>query len=199
MGAVRPLREKLRDAAHDAILEAAEQAFAEHGINAPMEKIAARAGVAVGTLYNHFENRAALLDALTVTRRRELLAAASSTLQSTEGQKFEPRLRATIGALLEATQQQLQFRRLMFQADMPTSRSRKSAAVKEIANVFADLLAQGRKEKVLAEDPNGLQPYVLSTLLSTAFGVTMMAPDRLPLAEVPDFVVNQFLHGAAAR
>src|SRR5439155_24293704 len=62
--APRRLRDRLRDAAHEAILDAAEEAFARHGMDAPMEAIASLAGVAVGTLYNHFDSRAALLEAL---------------------------------------------------------------------------------------------------------------------------------------
>jgi AcrR family transcriptional regulator len=41
---------------------AAEQVFAERGLGAPLEDIATRAGVSVGTLYNRFGSRAGLID-----------------------------------------------------------------------------------------------------------------------------------------
>jgi AcrR family transcriptional regulator len=42
------------------LLAAATEAFAEHGANAPLEDIARRAGVGIGTLYRHFPTRLAL-------------------------------------------------------------------------------------------------------------------------------------------
>jgi AcrR family transcriptional regulator len=40
-----------------ALLNAATAAFAEHGADAPLEDIARRAGVGIGTLYRHFPTR----------------------------------------------------------------------------------------------------------------------------------------------
>jgi len=45
-------------------MEAARAAFAEAGAELPMEEIARRAGVGIGTVYRHFPNKEALLDAL---------------------------------------------------------------------------------------------------------------------------------------
>jgi AcrR family transcriptional regulator len=42
------------------LLAAATTAFAEHGADAPLEDIARRAGVGIGTLYRHFPTRLAL-------------------------------------------------------------------------------------------------------------------------------------------
>src|ERR1700727_3476428 len=42
------------------LLEAATAAFAENGADAPLEDIARRAGVGIGTLYRHFPTRADL-------------------------------------------------------------------------------------------------------------------------------------------
>ena len=42
------------------LLTAATAAFAEHGAEAPLEDIARRAGVGIGTLYRHFPTRLAL-------------------------------------------------------------------------------------------------------------------------------------------
>jgi AcrR family transcriptional regulator len=49
---------------HDQILVAAAEVFAERGIEAPLEEIARRAGVGIGTLYRHFPNRDALNEAV---------------------------------------------------------------------------------------------------------------------------------------
>src|SRR5439155_24611613 len=70
---VQKLRSRQREEAGRAMMAAAEQVFAARGLSgASMNEIAARAGVAVGTLYNHFQDREALLEALLDARRAEL-------------------------------------------------------------------------------------------------------------------------------
>ena len=49
---------------YDKVLAAAREAFAEGGESTALEEIARRAGVGIGTLYRHFPNRQALLEAL---------------------------------------------------------------------------------------------------------------------------------------
>src|SRR3954470_20293157 len=68
------LREKFRRATREAILNAAAGILGDDsGAQARMEDIAARAGVAVGTVYNYFEDRRALVTALLETRTKTLL------------------------------------------------------------------------------------------------------------------------------
>ncbi|MEU5031846.1 TetR/AcrR family transcriptional regulator [Streptomyces milbemycinicus] len=59
----RPLR---ADAARnrDKLLAAAAEVFGERGLDAPLEEIARRAKVSIGTLYNHFPTREAFFDAI---------------------------------------------------------------------------------------------------------------------------------------
>lgn len=51
---------------YDKVLAAAREAFAAGGEATAMEEIARRAGVGIGTLYRHFPNRQALLEAIYV-------------------------------------------------------------------------------------------------------------------------------------
>jgi AcrR family transcriptional regulator len=46
------------------LMTAAADLFGERGVDVPLDEIARRAGVSIGTLYNHFPNRGALLDAV---------------------------------------------------------------------------------------------------------------------------------------
>src|SRR3954471_6462521 len=79
---VPSLRARQREQTAAAILDASEEMFADHGLgNAHMNDIALRAGVAVGTVYNHFEDRDALLVALLEPRRAELLARIDAFLE----------------------------------------------------------------------------------------------------------------------
>ncbi|MFF3567164.1 TetR/AcrR family transcriptional regulator [Nocardia jiangxiensis] len=67
----RPMR---RDAARnrDRLLQEAAAVFTEQGLSGSLEEVARRAGVSIGTLYNHFPNRDALIDALVPQRVAEL-------------------------------------------------------------------------------------------------------------------------------
>ncbi|MFD9965220.1 TetR/AcrR family transcriptional regulator [Amycolatopsis sp. NPDC058986] len=77
----RPLR---RDARRnrEALVTAARETFGTKGLDAPLEEIARRAGVAIGTLYNRFPTRDALVEAAflptlrtSLTHTEEALAA----------------------------------------------------------------------------------------------------------------------------
>jgi AcrR family transcriptional regulator len=65
------------------ILEAAELSFAEHGIGVPIDDIARRAGVGVGTVYRHFPTKEALAAAVIITRM-EHLATEAEDLEKSE-------------------------------------------------------------------------------------------------------------------
>lgn len=68
-----PPRERARSARRQALLETAEQVFAERGFEgATMAEIAARAGYSAGNLYNVFEGKEALF--------REVITASSQVL-----------------------------------------------------------------------------------------------------------------------
>ena len=84
MGAVgqdsapRPLRADARRN-HDLLLEAAATLFDERGVEAPLDEIARRAGVGIGTLYRHFPTRDALVEAV-YRREVEILCSGIDTL-----------------------------------------------------------------------------------------------------------------------
>jgi AcrR family transcriptional regulator len=65
----------------EAVLEAARQAFAEEGFICQMEDIARTAGVGVGTVYRHFPNKEALLDALVAARFETLAEETAKALE----------------------------------------------------------------------------------------------------------------------
>jgi len=76
----RPLRADARQN-HGRLVEAAADSIRELGPNVSLEEVAKRAGVGIGTLYRHFPNRQALLEAvyldqvnINCARGRELLA-----------------------------------------------------------------------------------------------------------------------------
>ena len=64
----------------DAIVAVARDVFAEHGLEAPLETIAARAGVGIATLYRRFPTREKLVAAALVEKVAEYAEAARQAL-----------------------------------------------------------------------------------------------------------------------
>ncbi len=63
------------------ILEAAEEVFGRDGISAPVDLVAERAGVGVGTLYRHFPTKEALFEAIVLDKLDDLIAAADADVE----------------------------------------------------------------------------------------------------------------------
>jgi AcrR family transcriptional regulator len=94
----RPLRADARRN-RERIMAAASELFAQHGHEAQMEDIAARAGLGIGTLYRHFPSKQALLAAMVGERFRgmaELVRAAEQIADP--GEAFEATLRGYLEA-----------------------------------------------------------------------------------------------------
>jgi AcrR family transcriptional regulator len=66
------------------ILEAAEAIFAIEGVSVPIDTVAERAGVGVGTLYRHFPTKEALFEAIVMDRLEYLLGAAKASADADE-------------------------------------------------------------------------------------------------------------------
>ena len=62
---------------YDKVIAAARSAFTESGAETSLEGIARRAGVGIGTLYRHFPNRQALLEAVYVEEVDRFCSSAS--------------------------------------------------------------------------------------------------------------------------
>ncbi|MFG1776213.1 TetR/AcrR family transcriptional regulator [Micromonospora sp. NPDC049051] len=69
---------------YEQLLTAARATFAEQGTDASLREVARRAGVGIGTLYRHFPNREALLEALLGHGFDTLRAEAAELLLSTD-------------------------------------------------------------------------------------------------------------------
>ena len=55
------------------ILEAAEEVFATEGLSVPIDEVARRAGVGIGTVYRHFPTKEALFEAIVRARFEKLV------------------------------------------------------------------------------------------------------------------------------
>jgi len=77
---IQPQQRRMRvdaRANHDKLVTAARALFTEKSTSAPLEEIADRAGVGIGTLYRHFPTRQALLEAVYVDEVEAMAQAAA--------------------------------------------------------------------------------------------------------------------------
>jgi AcrR family transcriptional regulator len=151
------LRERLREETARAILAAAEEVFAADGLDARMERISGRAGVAVGTLYNHFEDRAALVTALFRSRREALLAGVDSAIAATRRAPVAEQLRAYLLAVEEHARAHGRFLSVVMQAGEGPMRVRPPRTLlEELARRADGMVARGVAAGELREDVAGV-------------------------------------------
>ena len=85
-GAARPMR---ADAVKNRqrILAAAAEVFASQGVSVPIDLVAERAGVGVGTLYRHFPTKDALFEAIVLTKLTGLIATACAAADAEDPER----------------------------------------------------------------------------------------------------------------
>jgi AcrR family transcriptional regulator len=196
------LRTRLREATAAAILDAAEDVFAEQGLSgAHMNDIASRAGVAVGTMYNHFKDRDAMLAALMRERRMNMFAIMDEFLELPTSGNFHEDLLAMmrrIGAYLE---EHKRYHNIMHQCDSPGTLASypETAALipelKEAMNLrFDKLMRRGIAQKALRPELANYYPQLLMGILRSAKLRQAEIPneDHMPIEEIVRF----FMKGA---
>lgn len=170
-----PLRVRLREEIDAAILAAAEDAIGDVGLQeARIELIAARAGVSVGTIYNHFKDRTALVQALFDSRGHRLRELLGSALEAADGHPLRVQVRALIWATVEHG---LAHRRLfvsLLRENHGPARIRPpevtQAALRESA---AAVIERARRAGELREDPHAVFAGALVALARKAFAAAV--------------------------
>jgi AcrR family transcriptional regulator len=135
------MRERVREAAATAILEAAEQVAAERGLEATSTAlIAERAGVAVGTLYNYFPDREALIAALFKHRREELVPRMIAAAEAAKALPFEDRLRTFIVSIAREFDRVRLFCRVAMSAEGQIKVRKSSAVLPIVTAALTEML-----------------------------------------------------------
>jgi AcrR family transcriptional regulator len=190
------LRERLREATSREILAAAERVFAEEGLErASMAQIAEQAGVAVGTLYNRFKDREALLEALLSERRQELLDKLDARIASHSKAPFREQLVGFLTTLFAHFAEHRAFLRLVFARETGRKDKREQMS-RALLDRLEGILKRGQREKLLRRDPDHsftvfLMSAAKGVLQRDYYGLSSVEP--VPAAEA---LVTLFLEGA---
>ena len=198
-------RDEARALFRNAILEAAEGVFAEKGFHrARIQDVAQRARIAVGTVYNHFEQKEDVLRALLEERTEGFI----SQLDAHAGDPadFEGRLRARLDRVLRYVESHRAFFTVAADHGLIGAGSASATVllggkvaknVARVRSLFVALVEEGIDAGVL--EP--LDPLALARLLGAlvrAFTIgALQEHGDAELAKDTDLVVRFFLHGAA--
>lgn len=198
------LRQRVKVLFRDELLQAAEELFAEQGLQAAkLEDIANRAGVAVGTIYNYFADRNALLQAVMERRRQELNEDSKNLERETQGCPFHERLDAFLRGLLEHLDHQRRFYSILVQAECtPLKTHLLNPGEGPFADVYRHaekLLAEGVSSGCLRkESPVFLSLMLVGMTRGTAFRA-LLDPKAPSISARRAQILRFFLEGAAAR
>ncbi len=163
------LRDRLRDETNRAILEAAEHVLSEDGLGARMERIAARAGVAVGTLYNHFRDREALASAVACATRESLFGRLDAAVAASSGRPIREQLRAFIGAVAEHSKAHGRYLTMLVQAGTGPASAKPGRQVLDELFARADVVGlRGIQAAELRPGAREILPLALVGALRTA-------------------------------
>jgi AcrR family transcriptional regulator len=129
------------------VLEVAEAVFATEGLAVPVDEIARRAGLGVGTLYRHFPTKEALFAAIVVARMDEVIADARATLEvGAPGEAFF----GTMTRMVEGWRRKKDFVDALTSAGIDLAEL--ARAKKELHRVLGKLLEHAQDEGAVRAD-----------------------------------------------
>ena len=202
-GAPPRRRDEARALFRNAILEAAEAVFAERGFHrARIQDVAARARIAVGTVYNHFDEKEDILRALLEERTEGL--ATQVERRSDDPRDFETALTARIERMLHYVETHRAFFIVAAEhgaigassasATVPVGKAARGLA--RVRAAFVSIVEEG----VTAGELEPLDANRLARVLGAlfrAFSLGALEEGRTHLAGDAPLLVRLFLHGAS--
>jgi TetR/AcrR family transcriptional regulator, fatty acid metabolism regulator protein len=182
---------------HKIILDSAGSVFAAHGFHkATISQIAAKAGVADGTLYRYFKNKDDILYQY-ITYKTDVVFTKMRTAVS-KGSNAEDKLRRLIRCHLEEFQVDKNMA-VIFQSETKYMRDIQSQ-IKDISKMYLDLLSdiieQGQNEGIMRQDlfVGLVKRYILGAV-EGVISTWVSAGGRYDLVAMADPLVDLYMTG----
>jgi AcrR family transcriptional regulator len=200
MVSTSPLRARLKETVAGAILDAAEQLAAEVGLPAAsLQGVAQRAGVAVGTIYNYFDDRDELFAEVFARRRAELLAALDAAAREARGSgSFDTQVRAFVRAVFTFFDARRSFLRIALdghggKALVPRRDESGQTSMEQVAARAERVIRVGLKENRLKAEGADLFAFFLVAAIRALLMARINSPG--PFVDDTERVIALFLHG----
>jgi AcrR family transcriptional regulator len=192
------LRTRQREAAAEAILDAAEDVANERGLESTtIAAIAERAGVAVGTLYNYFTDRDGIISALLAARRAELVPQMAAAAAAVAALPFAQRLREFAVAVELMFEGNRRFLKIAIEVDLeqPRLKTRHPALMTLFITSLEDIVALGAQQGLFDA---ARVPTIARAIHGALKGVHLWRVERgEPIAGDAALVVDAFVTGLA--
>jgi AcrR family transcriptional regulator len=175
----------------DSVLEAAAQVFAQRGYaNTTTNHIAARAGVSIGSLYQYFPSKDAVLLALAERHMERSFAAAMQEVGDKRTAPVPELLRALVDALVQAHQAEPRLHRVIFEeARLDASFRRRLDELEGRAMQIARELIDERCTELAIDNPAIASLLVVQILEAVTHSMVVRHPDILRTTEFREELV----------
>jgi AcrR family transcriptional regulator len=185
-------------------LVAAEEVFADQGLHAAhMGDIAARAGVAVGTLYNHFKDREALLSGLLEAKRQNLMTRLDQALREAADRPFRDKLLSLLRASLANAQDHRKLFQILWQGEMgrfegafPNACTKPPEMLREIHARVDKVMKQGVREGKMRAELADLAPMLFMGMVRAVAMRAIVLKQETDFVGEADRLLGFFLEGA---
>jgi AcrR family transcriptional regulator len=199
------LRERVRRETTLAIASAAEAVFAADGLYAAhVEDIARKAGVAVGTLYNYYKDRDAILAALLRMRREAFLAEVDSAIVAAKGRSVREQITALVRVKVSFLAKHRTFFRILFDGELtrmrvsyPTAAAEHAKSIDGFFGRIERLVRRGVESGELHGGHADLDAWMLGGMVR-AISVRDLRQNKPCQPEDVDHIVDVFLRGAGS-
>lgn len=167
-------RELRADAARnrELLLRAAEEVFAEHGLDAAVAEVAARAGVGKGTFFRHFANKDELIATIVRTHVEALDAIGRELLEADDPGE-------ALMSFLSTVAQRQQERDLSFLLPASESDPEIAALRERLFDTIGALVDRAKEVGVLRSDITGIDVILLSCAPNHVVAYLGEAPPEL--------------------
>ncbi|HEY4244924.1 MAG TPA: TetR/AcrR family transcriptional regulator [Kofleriaceae bacterium] len=180
------------------ILDAAEEMIAQKGLHgSALVQIAKRAGVAVGTLYNYFADRDALVRALFESRRQAIRPQLLSVVERARAlPSFEARLRWFVHETLGVYEAHRSFLKVAIETEH-LRLSQPSTGPQDLLTAISEIVAAGAREGVIGRDGQTTADLLAMMLWGGLKAVLLRrVTEGGPFVSDADAIVSVFLEGA---
>ena len=175
----RPRQDRSR-ATVDSVLAATARVLVRRGFDGlTTNEVAAAAGVSIGSLYQYFPNKAALVAALVEQHVDEMSALVTAELARVARLPAAEAIRAVIEAILRAHAVEPALHRVLSEQVPRVGRMAKLREVEALSERMVAALLRARADELDVGDPELAAFVVVSAIEAITHRASLFAPDRL--------------------
>lgn len=175
----RPRQARSR-ATVDSVLQATARVLVKHGFDGLTTNLVAQtAGVSIGSLYQYFPNKAALVGALIEKHVDDMTSLCLAELTRVAQLPIAEAVRSVIEVMVRAHAVQPELHRVLTEQVPRVGRMAKIREIEELVHRMVTALLTARRAELAIEDPEMAAYVLVSAIEAITHRSTLFAPERL--------------------